>query len=268
MYELLKWAWRQVDALWKGILAIAGLAVAIWALWISIQVYELTNIQFKENQRTSDSIFQIQINTQRQLSDSLIQQIEDLQKITSQQLKVSSKQKEMTEKQLEVMIKTLREEKYKGRPQIVFGLSFIKDTLKKEEERIFSPTIRTHYQNVGNRFALNTRFRAFVIYDGFKHFSSGELTGSRAETIETDAIIANEFKPTILAEFKEEFYYCFEVIYYDKGLDETFRQANYSKYYKSRGEYGFYLCKDDIKEKLKNRINLEMRKHNLPIFDQ
>ena len=233
--------------------------IALIALYISIVSLNNANKQFEINSQSADSLFNVQINNEKRLNDSLIKQISDLQNITSKQL-------EFSEKQLNILTSTLDEEKYAGRPKFQIGKTYIQDTVVLDN-KIFSPAIMTPYINVGRRFSYKTQFKSFIVYPDFSGIRGG-LIPKNIMTLESNASMINRFKPQIPIQFKDDFYYCFEIVYYDKGLNREFKQTEYYHYFKSRGKNEFNSCNDNDEKKIKNVVNAYLRKINEKQIDE
>ena len=99
----------------SNLINIVFLLIALFALLVSIKTLEQADKQFKLNSRSSDSLFNVQLRYSKQLNDSLISQISELQEITSKQLII-------TDEQLKISKETLNDQIYSGRPKILFCL--------------------------------------------------------------------------------------------------------------------------------------------------
>ncbi|MGD8307105.1 MAG: hypothetical protein PVF17_10655 [Ignavibacteria bacterium] len=245
--------------IFNSLLNLVMLGVAIYALVIAIRTFDNANEQFEKNSRSSDSLFNVQLRYSKQLNDSLINQISQLQEITNSQLKI-------TDEQLEVSKETYRNQLYTGRPKIVLLYNFIKDT-SFVFNNAFSPVISTKYTNVGNRNAVNLKSRFFVVYPDFSGIRSSALFPEMTGNFEPEASSTYEFKPRIPVQYKDEFYYCVEFSYYDNILKKEFYFPYYFHYYKNRNEYNFYDCEDNVKPKIKNTINNILKALDIPLFD-
>lgn len=263
------------EYIWGNSLAVLSLIATVLALLIAYLAYntalesiENANAQRLVDMERSDAQFKLQMEGARSLNDSLIIQIESLQEITAEQLDVSSQMSEVIQKQLNILESALEAEQYAGRPKLHFQPTVITDSIFKENGRYFSPTIVTTYQNIGKRFAYELRYRAFVVYNQFTEVNMSKLISLTLEVLETNGSLAYEFKPTINAQFKDDFYYCYEITYFDKGLNRNFKQANYFHYYKSRGKYEFFLCSDEENDRIRMRLNEELEYLNRPLLNQ
>jgi hypothetical protein len=239
-------------------LNIIALGIAIYAVIISQKTLDNSNSQFEQNMQSSDSLFNYQLKYSKQLNDSLIYQISELQKITNNQL-------EITDKQLQVSIQTLQEEIYSRRPKIIINSNEIKDTNLIIDGEVFSPVIQTTFSNIGKRPAINFSLRAFVLYSDFSNLRMGDKHFENY--VEPNIPKRFDFKPKFPVIYREKFYYCFEIKYYDEELKRQFYRAYYYHYYKSRNKYHFNDCDIDEVEKVRQKTNIILRNLNLDLFD-
>jgi len=236
-----------------------SLFIAIAALYVAIESMNNANRQFQINSETSDSIFNIQLKNSKELNDSLINQISILQDITNKQLQT-------TDKQLKISIELLQDQIYSGRPKMVVLSNKIADTIKTLDY-IFSPRIVTIYKNNGKRFANNLTIRKFIISNNLSEIETN-IQRKKSILVESNAIRETQSIPKINKKFRDNFYYCYEFIYYDKILNKEFTQPYYFQYYKIGGKYNFYNCEIEDEVKIKETINNWLRPKNERLFDQ
>lgn len=217
------------------------------------------NRQFQINLETSDSLFNIQLKNSKELNDSLINQISILQEITNKQLQI-------TDKQLKISKQLLQDQIYSGRPIMVVLSNKIVDTIKTLDY-IFSPRIVTIYKNFGKRFADNLTIRKFILTNNLSKIETN-IQGKISLSVEPNAIRETQCMPKINKKFRDNFYYCYEFIYYDKILNQEFTQPYYFQYYKSADKYNFYNCKIEDEVKIRDSINNWLRPKNERLFDQ
>ena len=239
---------RTITKIIRYVIDNAPNIISLIALIVAIISMTNANQQFKENSITSDSLFNVQLENSRKLNDSLIQQIFELQIITSKQL-------EITDEQLKILTSSLNEEIYAGRPKFQLEGSYIEDTLIINGR--FSPTIITPFINIGRRFAYKTRFKAFIVYPDFSGLRCSDFL-NYSRTMETNTRVLNTFKPMIPILYRDNYFYCFEIEYYDNVLHQIFKQTEYFHYFLSRGKYSFLTCNEDDKIKVRNIINRKL----------
>jgi len=240
-------------------LNILALLVAVYAVQIARKTLNETSKQFQQNMISSDSLFNLQLNHSKILNDSLIYQITELQKITNNQLKI-------TENQLRISIQTLQEEIYSGRPKIVIQGISIADTNMVINEKIFSPLIKTQYENIGRRPAIDFVYRTFILYPDFSNARLGEKQSKNFVDPGRGSSVLN-FTPKIPIAYKDDFYYCIEISYYDKELERKFHQAYYYHYYRSREGYDFFYCELEEANKIRGALNKILKRNNIELFD-
>jgi len=268
---------------WKNIISVTSLIFTILAVYIAYLAYNtaLDSIQDANAQRLvdmerSNAQFKLQMEGARKLNDSLIMQIESLQKITAEQLEVSSQMSEKIQKQLNILEASLDVQQYEGRPVISFEPSVIVDSSFIENGRYYSPMIKTRYENSGKRFAYEARFRAFVVYNQFTLMDLPKRTKVKSGTLvpnsgkpTPNSGMSSLFGPRILPQFKNDFYYCYEITYFDKGLNRYFNQVKYLHYFSTeRNELDFYNCTGDEEDIIRRVINERLSYLNRPLFDQ
>jgi hypothetical protein len=286
---------RRCNPYLQTLVGFAAVIVAACAVWVSNRAMQMTDQQFRRNSQMSDSLFNVQLQYSKALNDSLIFQISKLQETTSKQLSMSdslfnvqlhyskalndslifqisklhettSKQLAITDEQLKISSETLREQLYSGRPKIVVVEITISDT-GVVIDGMFSPIIRTQYGNQGARHADSLEFRPFIVFKDLSGFRAGIIPHESA-FLEPGASRKSEFKPRIAMESRDDFFYCFEILYYDAILDKKSSQAYYWHYYKSRGTFQFLSCSDETKRQINEVINQRLRSLKERLFDQ
>ncbi len=233
--------------------AVASLFISYKACEISQNTLDHADTQFKQNSKSSDSLFNVQLNHSRELNNSLIKQIKDLQDITQKQLTI-------TNEQLVISKETLNEQIYSSRPKIIEVSSSLLDTSNVFGD-IYSPKTSTIFKNNGQRFALKFIVRAFVIYNDFKEVRNG-LTGKQSSIIETNGEKEFNFLPRIPVQFRYNFYYVYDISYYDDALKRTFTQSYFNHYAKIRNSYLFNDCILSEKMKLVKVVNEVLNEAN------
>ncbi|PKP29811.1 MAG: hypothetical protein CVT99_15805 [Bacteroidetes bacterium HGW-Bacteroidetes-16] len=236
-----------------------ALIIGIIALYVAFESMNNANRQFKINSETSDSLFNLQLVKSKELNDSLINQINVLQVITNKQLQI-------TDEQLKISVELLQDQIYSGRPKIVVISNKIIDQ-GNPLDSVFTPTVQTVYKNIGNRFAHNMTIRVFYISNNFTR-AEANLQEKKSFLVESNSTRSNNSMPIIDLKFKDNFYYCFEFIYYDNTLKQEFIQSYYFQYCKIMDTFSFYNCKYEDEIKLKASLNVWLRSLNERLFDQ
>lgn len=235
------------------------LVIAIYALIIAKRTLDNADEQFQVNSITSDSLFNVQLSYSKKLNDSLILQISTLQKITNSQLQI-------TNEQLKVSKEIYQDQLFSGRPIIVVKDFIISDTSLIQAD-LFSPKISTIYENVGKRSAIDVVFRPYIVYPDYSDFRASDFF-SKSSIMEPNASHTHQYKPKIDKKYKLDFFYCFEISYYDKILDKRFNQYYYQHYRRDRNEYTFFECNKDDINKLRDYFKITLKSINEPPFDE
>lgn len=249
---------KNFNSYFQTLLNFLALIVAIIVLLISKKTLDNANLQFEQNSKTADSLFNLQLSYAKNLNDSLISEIGRLQEITGKQLRI-------TDEQLRISIETLNEQIYSGRPKIIVLSDQIKDKENIKDE-IFSPNIITTFKNIGKRFAESVSLRPFIVYPDFSQIRGGALPNPHLLEPGTEHIY--EFKPRINVKFRDDFYYCYEIVYFDKILKQQFKQVYYRHYYKRRRSFEFFFCKLEEEIRIKRTVNDILKTINESLFDE
>lgn len=247
----------------KRFFDIVTLIISVLALWIAMITLDKSIQQFEQNATSSDSLFKVQLKNSKELNDSLIFQIKELQGITSSQLKI-------TDQQLKISTETYREQLYSNRPKIVIIETKIIDTLYSDTN--FCPIITLDLKNIGKRYAFKTKQRNILIYSDFSGFKWANINYEDSSFIvEPESGVSHYtryFQPIIPAIHKDEFFFLVEIKYTDKELNQEFVQYYYYRYDNMMGKYGFYFCKTKDEIKLRKYVNNLLKKYNYQLFDQ
>lgn len=246
---------KQTKLFLRFIINNPSIIVSIAAFFLAVLSYRNANWQFSENSKNSKKVYIDQLKNSKSLNDSLINQIRKLQEITNKQVKI-------TDDQLKVSEEILLAQKYSGKPNILESDLNISDTNYRFND-LYSPTIEFKIKNVGLRYAYNIRTRNFLIYIDYSDFRIPKSTYHNFLEPSSEKIIG--FQPKIDPKYKNEFYYCFDICYYDKLLKESFYQAYYYHYFRNRNNYDFYNCDSLERMSLRKYINKNsnVRKDNL-----
>ena len=207
----------------------------------------------------------MQLEAAKRLNDSLILQIQGLQEITAQQLEVSSRQSEIIKKQLNILEVGLDEQIYEKRPKLLIEPPIIKDSIFSKDGLYYTPYIEIPIKNIGSRYAKGLTYRGYMVYNQYNNVN---IRNQLLIELESNGWVIFKYKPTILAEFRNDFYYCHEVTYFDIGLNRSFNDVQYFHYCKEGGVFKFLICNIEKEAKIKTRINKELKYLNAPLFDQ
>lgn len=249
----------KIKIFFRHLSKILPLFIGIAALYVAIEGRNDANRQFQINSKTSDSLFNTQLKHSKALNDSLISQISILQDITNKQLQI-------TDEQLKISIELFQDQIYSGRPKLYVLSNKIADSTITIDN-IFQPRIVTVFKNNGKRSANKISIRSFTLFNNFLALKAN-LKTEESYIIEPEGARKFQAMPVINQKFKDDFYYCYDIIYYDKILKQEFIQPYYYHYYKSGDKFDFYFCKIDSKEKIKESINHWLRTLNKRLFDQ
>lgn len=266
LVKLKYWNWELIIGFFGIVIGFVGLWVAYQALVVTGHSIDDSNQQRVEDIARNDTLFNIQLEAAKSLNNSLILQIQSLQEITSQQLEVSSKQSNIIKKQLDILEAGLDEQENTNKPNIRLFRTEITNSIFDEERNLFSPTISTRYDNTGKRVAYDLKFRAFVVYG--HRITAAPPSELISDNIEPDGGGVNSFTTPIWGQYKNDFYHCFELSYFDKVLNGYIEDVTYQHYFKNNGRIAFYTCLEDEKLKLKKAINDRLSKMGMPLFDQ
>lgn len=253
------WIYSKTKIFFRYLSKILPLFIGIAALYVAIESINNANKQFQINSITSDSLFNTQLKHSKALNDSLISQISILQDITNKQLQI-------TDEQLKISIELFQDQIYSGRPKLYVLSNKITDSTIIINNN-FQPRIETVFKNNGKRSASKIFIRSFTLFNNFVAIKAN-LKNDESYIIEHEGARTFQAMPKISLKFKDDFYYCYDIIYYDKILQQEFIQSYYYHYFKSGDKFDFYFCKIDNKEKIKKSINHWLRTLDKRLFDQ
>lgn len=253
---------KKVNPLLTTFLTIIMTILTGIAIYIAVQSLENSQFQFIKSNQMADSLFKIQLANSKELNDSLISQIHGLQEITKKQLRI-------TDEQLKISIETFQEQLYSGRPKMIVASIKMEDSLRIIDG-MFNTTIYIKSVNNGRRYADSLMVRSFLITPNFSFtdFRTSVTTKQQPRPLSVGPrqSYTHEFMPKFKSEYKDNFYLCFEISYFDRILREEFRHVYYHHYKKIGNEFKFYVCRDAEKYKLQNFINIVLKKINQPLF--
>lgn len=249
----------KIKIFFRYLSKILPLFIGIAALYVAIESMNNANEQFLINSNNADSLFNVQLKNSKELNDSLIRQISILQDITNKQLQI-------TDQQLNISMEVLKDQIYSGRPKININSSKIADTIKISDD-IFQLRIETDFQNIGKRNADDLTIRTFFLYNKLSTIRKDKVPRS-SQFILPEQRIRNNVLLTIDKKFMNDFYYCFDITYYDKKLEEKFSSAFYYHYYELGGIYNFYYCEKRERKIIRDILNKFIKAPNGKPFDQ
>lgn len=257
--KILSLIFDRIKIFFRYLSKILPLFIGIAALYVANESMSNANKQFQINSETSDSLFNVQLKHSKELNDSLINQISILQDITNSQLQI-------TDQQLNISKEILKDQIFSGRPKIYVRKNEIADTIKISDH-IFMPKIETSYKNTGKRSANDLSIRGFILY-GDLSIIKANLAQLESSHLEPEGERTFHLISEIQNEYKDNFYYCYDIVYYDHILEQKFIQSYYFRYYKFGDKYSFYECKNNEKDRIKMAINVKLRIMNERLFDQ
>lgn len=251
--------YEKIKIFFRYLSKILPLFIGIAALYIAIESLDNANRQFQINSKSADSLFNIQLKNSKELNDSLINQISILQDITNKQLQI-------TDKQLKISTELFQDQLYSGRPKIVVLSNEITDTIKTLDYT-FSLRMEIIYENIGNRMANELTIRTFTLVNNFSTIQANRMI-KESYFVEPNGIRRLISKLTMHTKYKDNFYYCYDIIYYDEILKQEFIQSYYYQYHKHADIYSFYHCNIEDEEKIRESLNNWLRVKNERLFDQ
>lgn len=243
--------------------------ISIIALIIAVSTMNKATEQFNLSNEQSDALFKKQFSqtdslfsTQIQQSDSLFTQL--FSKNDSLLNHISNLQG-ISDRQLRTLNTTLIENKESGRPIFNFiGTQIGNQIITHDENEDCTIEIFVNFTNEGNRIAYECVYRSFVIFDDFKDFQSGFSDPSFV--VHPHENIPSLISIQIPKKFKDNFFICFELNYYDLKLDKYFMQTYYAQYQKVIS-LNFYTARD-YEPKLVEVINKILIKANKPLWGE
>lgn len=253
-----------------------SLLIALLAFFYTSIQTEKNNIQFEENRKASDSLFEVQLINAKQLNELLISnaeklsssQIVELNKIQSinTNLTISAKnQLETTKENLKLTEQSLDDYIIETRPNIIMGKTKVSDidSILKEDSRVLkNKTIIENFSNNGKRIADNFELRRAVFYDNKIQFFSTSTTIKK--------VLPNESKFSSMVInleniYSEDFYYWYQIRYYDERLNSWEDRSRYFHYNRRANGLDFY----DLDEKrilgLRKFIDEKLEELNLSL---
>lgn len=276
------WLMRIMRFLKKNIsnfIAILALIGTIIGLIVSTKGLNNANDQFEKNSKNSDSLFNIQVEYENERNERLISQINELQLVTNMQMelidsliKQNNRLQKTSNSQLRIQTESLRQAILMGRPMFQFGKSFV--GYSSLNGLINKWSVETQITNMGQRFAIDTKFRSFLIpIDGLFPFTivSHIKFQKSFKNLAKDLPVAYTAEHSLMTgSLNKDFYYVIELMYYDAMLDSTFSQKEYYYYCKKPNEsqLDFWSCEPktvlrldrSIKSHLNSLINFNDEK--------
>jgi hypothetical protein len=263
----LSWQWikKQIRNLkkWNWV-SLFALFIATMSYINTSDQYKKSNEQFKDNKKSSDSLFKVQLSNSRALNDSIVNQLKSLQSITNSQLKI-------TKDQLLVSNEEYKEKLFSGRPQLILNSQDI-DT-NNIDDKLFTPIISFTIQNIGSRTAQNLFFQPYIVYNDLSDIRY-DKTNKTYISLKPREEIPFTFKPKIDVKQNKEFFLCCKASYYDSTMHQAFNFIDYSQYISDlRIPHNlriskFISCNESQKKILKNHLNELMRGLNKPPFEE
>jgi hypothetical protein len=255
-------------------ISLIGLEIALLAfIQTSIQV-EKNNKQFEENRIASDKLFQtqlkhaenlnqLQIRNAQILNDSLISELNKIQDINKQQSLAADNQLLSSQQQLKLTKQSLTDYLADTKPDLTLGKTEIvnRDTISYNKIKL---SIRNFFTNTGKRDALNVETRNAIIHNN-KGVSDVSINTDMSLFTANSSAESNFYPEMSLSE-SEDFFYWFQVIYYDKRLDEYTDRSYYFHYFKSAKGFDFYYVNDIQKKVIQKIIDTELKKKGLSLI--
>lgn len=249
----------------KGI-SILGLVIALVAFIEANRQANNNNIQFEENRKASENLFNTQLDQEKVLNNKLLVnsnglnerlviELNKIKEINENLLMASIEQQKLANQSLEDYIFETRANLSLGKSKII-----ITDTLDTGNLKII---IIESISNVGKRIAKNFEIRQSIVFNNGK---IGEL--SRGSGI--NEVLPSEPKeisyPFIISKKEyENFYYWVQIRYYDERLDKLYDRSKYFHFYKTDKGYDFYYVNLEQKNILRKVIDNKLSELNLSL---
>lgn len=244
--------------IFSALVTLVTLLVAIFALFYSIKTLDNANDQFKQNSKQSEKMFNEQLQNSKSQNENVVSQIKELQQITDAQLII-------TDEQLRVSKEVLNDQIYAGRPKFIIMNTTILDT-NKIVDNLYKPKISIIVKNIGRRFANNYSYRPVLVFPDYSNMRFLNNESDNLE-VEPEGSLTENFYPEIPLKFRDRFYLCIELEYYDSYAKSFYHQVYYYAYKSVRNDYQFYVCSNEESTKLKQHINIFLKKFDQPLFD-
>jgi hypothetical protein len=229
---------------------IIALIIAIGSFFYTRESVTLMKEQFKENSKSSDSIFHIQLANSKALNDSLIRQVKQLQEITTFQLKTS---KESFHSQL-----------IGNKPNFILTELPTWDNGTDE----YGAKVINYIKNEGRREADSIVIKIYALFGNAVYkekYIEPWMKEFSFEKIEPNEIKKIDFYLPIHL-YSAEFYYYIKIKYYDNVLRRYFKNFIYLRHGYNKGNQIFYDIVEDeahYKKELNNRLKI----FNMTQFD-
>lgn len=255
-------------------ISLIGLEIALLAfIQTSFQV-EKNNKQFEENRIASDKLFQtqlkhaenlnqLQIKNAQILNDSLISELNKIQDINKQQSLAAENQLLSSQQQFELSKQSLSDYLADTKPDLTLGKTEIvsRDTINDNKIKL---SIIKFFTNTGKREALNVEIRNAIIHNN--RGVSDVLINTDMSLFTANSSAESNFYPEMLLSESEDFFYWFQVIYYDKRLDKYTDRSYYFHYYKSVKGFDFYYVNDIQKKAIQKIVDSELKRKGLSLI--
>jgi len=199
------------------LIAILSLAIASGTLFVTIQILKKSQKQFDKNANRSEEMFLTQMSQSDSLNSGLISQIEELQKITNQQL-------EITEHQLQAQKEFLHEKLMAESPWVIVTNDHVQHAFNKGNKCV---SIQLRFKNIGLRTAYDFSFELYLI--------NGDYSGAVVEKVNPTNLEPKTpsrvtLRPEIKPEFEKNFFISHHIIYRDKKLNKAFDDFKFYRF--------------------------------------
>jgi hypothetical protein len=219
--------------------------VVFLAIWLTCRAMDYVDNQLSSSSRLSDSLFSAQLKYSKALNDSLLNEIGELQKVTRMQLHI-------TDMQLQTARESLNERLFADRPKLT--LVSIKLDDSSTTAATFSPEVSITLRNTGERTATKVSMRPFVMFTDFSGHRQG-VYPEPTQDVEPERDVVKHFSPKMPSKHRADFYFYFELSYYDVALKRTYVQTQFYRYGTIGDKSDFRTCGSDEKKMLLERTN-------------
>lgn len=254
-------------------IALIGVGFALIAYNQTSKQIEVSNVQFEKNSRDSDSLFKVQlqqaydlnkshIENNKKLNDSLINELEEIQNINTIQGTATNNLLKATQKQYELTDQSLQDYIYETRPKFKLGANKV-EIIDSVTESLVRISIIRNITNTGNRDATESEFRHLFIDKNNKPIDFDiNNTQNIFQPNQTSIII---YKPLIFTKESEEFFYWFQIRFYDERRDEYFDRSYYYHYHEDVQGKVFYTPSIKNQKILRTIVDAELKTRGLSL---
>lgn len=247
-------------------MSLLGLEIALIVfIQSSIQV-EKNNEQFRVNRIESDSLFKKQLLHAKALNDSLIKELNEIQKISKTQSSALDAQLLTTQKQLTLSEQSLNDYLYETKSNLSIGpitlskTDSITNIINNRLDTIMKLRFFFNVENIGKREAFDIELNSMLIYKDSSVSSLVINKDLRFLNINSPNISTLNFE--VLKKDSKDFYIWIQTCHHDEKLDTVFCRSYYQHYFKRiDNTLGFCIADNNDSEILRRIVDRELKRH-------